>query len=220
MFCDTRGRKSPGEQTEIGVRTSVLGPIAAAIAVDGVELAIVPGDLVNGLAIHGTFEQQLAERRQTVAPLYKAGIPVYAVRGNHDCGRDTTLSGWRAIMNDLPQDGPGGEEGLTYKVDHKNARFVGFDNYVGGRMLSRDMMNPWVLKQIRKNRLAWTFVFAHEPLVTVHHKDNLSDDRASRDALLDVWAGARRLLLRARPDVLPRRASRPARQPGRDAGRG
>jgi hypothetical protein len=186
VFCDTRGRKAPGEQTEMGVRTSVLGPMAAAIAADGVELVIVPGDTVNGSLIHGTLEEQLLQWRRTVAPLYKAGIPVYAVRGNHECHIKANLAEWREAMKDLPQDGPPGEEGLTYKVDHRNARFIGFDNYIGGRVPSRHTMNPWVLRQIRGNSLTWTFVFAHEPLATIYHEDTMAADPASRDALLNA----------------------------------
>ena len=99
-------------------------------------------------------------------------------------------------INDLPQTGPAGEEGLTYRVDHKNATFVGFDQYVG-RSATFDsskydsstnygMMNPWVTAQLNGTTRPWVFAFAHEQAFIVDSTDCFVNAPAERDAMIDA----------------------------------
>ena len=203
VVCDSRGELSGGKGSTEGVRASVLGPIAAAIAAEGIDLVVFPGDEVAGIArpVNGSFKTQLTRWRAIMAPLYAAHIPVYAVRGNHDTGREDPTVGasvnlWRKLMADLPQGGPPGEEGLTYRVDHQNATFIGFDAYVHRSpkfnrskydgAVNYGLINEWVISQIRETPAPWVFVFGHETAFIENHTDCLANAPRERDALWDA----------------------------------
>jgi len=202
VICDTRGTADGSRGSADGVRTSVIGPMARAMVADGVDLLIVPGDLVLGAAAAGALTQQLTTWRATMAPLYGAHIPIYAVRGNHElaggvvAGGLTPLAQWRSVMTDVPQDGPAGEEGLTYRVVHNNATFVGFDQYIGRQpgfksdkydsAINAGMINPWVVAQVQTAPAGWVFAFGHEPAFVEQHTDCLANVPAERDALWDA----------------------------------
>lgn len=108
-----------------GVNTEILGEIANEIvAAGGVELVVVPGDLITS---GGT--NQFQTWRDTMAPVYNAGIEVYPIRGNHDDDNDAA---WITKFGaDIPDNGPSGAVNYTYYVEHNNALFIGFDNYIG-----------------------------------------------------------------------------------------
>ncbi len=203
VVCDSRGELSGGKGSAQGVRTSVLGPIAAAIAAEGVDLVVFPGDEVAGVGrlVNGSFKTQLTRWRATMAPLYAAHIPVYAVRGNHDTGREDPTVGasvdlWRKLMPDLPQSGPPGEERLTYRVDHQNATFVGFDAYIHRSaefdrskyddQTNHGVISQWVVSQIKETTAPWVFVFGHEAAFIENHTDCLANAPRERDALWDA----------------------------------
>ena len=76
VICDSRGDDRPEDENRVNVL--ILGEIANAIAAEvGVELVIVPGDIIDS---GGT--SQFQTWRNTMAPVYNAGIEVYPVRGN------------------------------------------------------------------------------------------------------------------------------------------
>lgn len=203
VLCDSRGDE-PAHGTDTGVRTATLGPIVADLMTQGMEVVVFPGDLVVGFTVSGPLSAQLTKWRQTMAPVYNAHIPVYAVRGNHETpiedptmGTDAAvIAVWRSIMTDLPQTGPAGEEGLTYRAEHRNATFVGFDQYVGrsatfdgtkfDSAINFGMMNPWVATQISNASTPWVFAFAHEGAFIVGQSDCFANAPAERDAMIDA----------------------------------
>ena len=198
MFCDSRG--DPGKGSEMGVRTTVLHAIAAAVAQDKVDLVLFPGDQVNGSPADGTLVAQLKTWKKAMAPVYDAHIPVYIFRGNHEMVQDSpagsAAENWEGIFPDMPQNGPRGQQGLTYLVRHQNATFIGFDQYAGrsntynprlyDSKVNYGVVHPWVIQQIEATKTPWLFVFGHEMAFIGHHTDCLANAPAERDALWDA----------------------------------
>ena len=72
--------------------------------------------------------------KTAVKPIYdfdrRAGIPLYAVRGNHEDGELVTDKRLKdAYLKDIasfmPQNGPEQEKGLTYSISYRQATFIG-----------------------------------------------------------------------------------------------
>jgi len=200
MFCDSRGDGTGVEGSVLGVRTSVLTAIAKAVAKEHVDCVIFPGDEVNGDAKIGTIQAQLTEWKKAMSPIYSAKIPVYGFRGNHENQQKDPITAWNSIFPNLPKNGPDGAVGLTYYVNHKNARFIGFDPYADrsptydskayDSVKNYGIVNPWVLMQIKDAPQPWVFVFSHEPAFIGHHTDCMANAPGERDALWDAL-GAR-----------------------------
>jgi hypothetical protein len=66
-------------------------------------------------------------------PVYKAGIKVYPIAGNHEWTDGNLPEVWRRVFPELPGNGPKGEEKMTYTFVHKNA-FVQSLLDAGGRI--------------------------------------------------------------------------------------
>jgi hypothetical protein len=204
FFCD--GRTDVGENGgRDGVNMTAVHAIAADVAKQRVSLVIFPGDLVNGYIVFGPLGKQFAAWKEAMAPIYDAGIPVYPCRGNHELkqemyGRGISVAAWRASFPGLPQNGPPGEEGLTYFVDHANATFIACDQFIGIKptydpkkydsTVNSGMISPWVISKVNASAARWVFVFGHESAFVGHHTDCLANFPAERDALWDAL-GAR-----------------------------
>ncbi len=169
-----------------GVNTAVLKEIAAEIVLQEAEFVLFPGDLVNGSGNQAVLQSQLTTWRDTMQPVYDAGIGVYPVRGNHDAGN---LAAWQTVFSGeyaLPTNGPSGEMGLTYSVSHKNVFVLALDQYI-----SRHRVNqPWVDAQLAANTNPHIFAFGHEPAFKLAHADCLDDYPAERDAFLESLKNA------------------------------
>ena len=165
------------------VNEEAVAAIARAMVADGVDLVLVPGDLVYGTPL-GLF-WQLEGWRGVMAPLYKAGVRVYPVRGNHEfIGGDAS---WRNAFDDLPQDGPAGEEGLTYSFTHNNALFIGLDEYVHPHRVHQPCLDTLLNDP---QRPAHVFVFGHEPAFSAGHTTTLALELADRDAFWNSLGAA------------------------------
>ena len=228
VFCDGRTGGENGNTT--GINDVVTRAIAAQVVKEKVSLVICPGDLVNGNVRYGPIEQQFAALRLSLAPIYDAKIPVYAIVGNHDVASAQDVpqgrvhAAWRAAFPDLPRNGPAGEEGLTYSVDFENACFIGSDQFVGKKKrfdakvydsaINSGMISPWVISRVRESNARWVFVFGHEPAFVGSHTDCLANVPEERDALWDALgekggvylAGHDHMYVR---QVAPDRANRP-----------
>jgi hypothetical protein len=163
---------------------NLAGEIAAAALADDVELVLFPGDIVQaGLRASGAeVREQLDAWKDAVAPLYAAGVGVYPVRGNHEADAADNLSAWREAFAGayaLPADGPADEMGLTYPFAHRNALFVGLDQYVSPHRVNQAWLDA---RLASRAGLPHLFVFGHEPAFKVNHADCLDDDAAARDA--------------------------------------
>ncbi len=164
-----------------GVNTEILGELACEIVKKKVDFVLFSGDLVKGYTDQTTLESQLNTWRNTMQPVYGADIKVYAVRGNHDVGKPAGVTAWNSIFGDMPDNGPAGEENLTYSLVHKNAFIVGVDEYVNPHRVNQE----WVDGQFTANTRLHIFVFGHEPAFKARHVDCLDDYPADRDRF---WA--------------------------------
>ena len=171
---DSRGSSSSLEVSPI------VADMAPAIANDSPELVLYTGDLVHGYpATQAAFQ----EWKAAMAPVYDAGILVYPVRGNHDKG-----TGWiEEFGADIPDDGPAGEINFTYSFTHRNALFIGLDQYI----VQSRVNQAWLDGVLAGNTMPHVFTFGHEMAFKVaFHRDNLDNYPTPRDvfwrSLLDV----------------------------------
>ena len=175
VIGDSRG-------TDNGVNTTVLGQIATAIVNEAPDFVLFTGDLVESSDTQAVLESRLTTWRNTMQPVYDAGIEVYPVRGNHDTGSkaawDNVFSGQYA----LPANGPAGEENVTFSFSYENAFIVGLDQY-GSHAHRVDQ--TWLDQQFAANELPHVFVFGHEPAYEVVHTDSLNDYPTNRDTFWD-----------------------------------
>jgi hypothetical protein len=160
----------------LGVSDRVLGAIANRLVSEGVDLVIVSGDLVEGVPFafsRDPVREQYDYWKAVMAPVYDAGIAVYPVRGNHEAyaGPYDAESAFKVEFGYLPQNGPGGREGLTYSFTHQNAFFVGIDMYDGFAGIIKTVSQGWLDGQLANNTQPHVFIFAHEPMFGRNHDD-------------------------------------------------
>lgn len=167
-----------------GVNTAILSELAAEIVKKQVDFVLLSGDLVNGYVDQTALESQLNTWRNTMQPVYDAGIGVYVVRGNHDVGEPAGVTAWNKVFKgefSLPDNGPAGEKNLTYSVTHRNALIISLDQYIRLRRVNQ----AWLDSQLAANTRPHIFVFGHEPAFKASHEACLDDYPAERDAF---WA--------------------------------
>ena len=153
---DTRGDNN-------GVNTTILAEIVAATIAEGADFILMPGDLVNGSGTQSVLESQLTTWRNTMQPLYDAGVGVYPVRGNHDAGN---LAAWNSVFSGsyaLPANGPTGEVNLTYSFTFDNIFVAAVDQYVNINRVNQ----TWLDGQFAANTQPHVFVFGHAPAFKV-----------------------------------------------------
>jgi len=201
VISDTQADRS-GKDGKSCINDAVVGAIADDIALTRPDLVLVTGDLVNGWFRnhHTDYDAQYENWKKAMMPVYRAGIKVYAVRGNHDSGperlalpplpahleppADTvarlkeTFEKYFARTH-IPVNGPDGEKGLTYSFVHKNAFFIGLDQYAGGQ---HKVSLSWLDRQLAGNRSPHVFIYGHEPAFETGHPDNLGFFPKERDA--------------------------------------
>jgi hypothetical protein len=203
VMGDTRDRT---KATLTGISPD-LDRLARAIAAEKPDLVIHTGDLINGYytapdsPVHGEFRRQLATWKAAVRPIYdfeaRTGIPIYAVRGNHEDGMLVTDPALRqAYVEEIgvtvPQNGPEAERGLTYVVSHKGARFFALDGYevTRARLIRGYVNQEWLDAQLASGTQPFVFAYSHTPAYAVsQYKSSPFPDLYShpekRDAL---WA--------------------------------
>ncbi|HPS59394.1 MAG TPA: metallophosphoesterase [Spirochaetota bacterium] len=193
VISDTQGNKRE-EKNKSCINDKILKLIAGDIAVEKPDLVLVSGDLVNGWFRNGgtDFAAQYASWKKVMDPVFRMGIKVFAVRGNHDSGPERFVlpplpehleppAGSLMLLENefkhamiqpyTPLNGPGGEKGLTFSVVHKNACIIGLDQFTGGQ---HKVNQVWLDRQLSVTRQMHLFVFGHEPAFEADHKDNLS----------------------------------------------
>ena len=193
VIGDTRG-DGPNTPANPWVNTPVLTAMATAISNDSPELVLVTGDLIYGDPVtpSGTnMAVQYAVWTNAMAPVYKAGIPVYPVRGNHEASGDSTAgAAFLTAFTNTPRNGPTGEEGLTYSFTHKNAFFAALDQYRTAHTVNQ----AWLTNQLALNTRALVFTFGHEPAVQVADTNCLAINRTARNAFINSLTDAGGLL--------------------------
>lgn len=211
LISDTQGSRGFMQTDKKALNRAVVERIAADIVLEDPDLVLVAGDLVNGWTMHAVmpYDEQYAQWKEVMKPVYDAGISVYPIRGNHDDGperlvlkplpakreppADSQERIREAFLNAfdeysyIPQNGPEGEERLEYSFSHKNAFFVGMDFYNGGQ---HRINLDWVTEQLAANKKKHVFVYGHEPAFETIHKDNLSYYPHERDKFWDALGAA------------------------------
>jgi hypothetical protein len=195
VLCDTRG-DNVSTLRKTCINDAVVEAIAADIVGMGCEAVLVPGDLVNGWFDNGgtDYAEQFRNWRMAMRPVYDVGIAVYPVRGNHENCSETIpsypppdpklLEAYLATFQwDVPRNGPVREESLTYFVKHKNALFVGLDQYITLHRVNQ----PWLERVLNAHAgteagSPYVFVYGHEPAYRVCHADCLATYEPERDA--------------------------------------
>lgn len=197
VMCDTRGDNNNKTPAKTCINDSAVKAIAAGIVNDGCDLVLVPGDMVNGCKSNSgtTYDKQFENWKNAMSPVYSAGIKVYTIRGNHeytefmnssapyDILPDPSLETayLKAFGSDNPDNGPRGEQDLTYSFVHKNAFFIGLDEYARSHV--HRVNQEWVNSQLANSTGSHLFVFGHEPAFKLYHKDCLEAYPAARDSL-------------------------------------
>ena len=161
-----------------GVNTAILAEIAQATIDEGADFILFSGDLVIGSPDQATLESQLTKWRDTMQPVYDAGIGVYPCRGNHDMRSKAAWDNVFAGAYALPGNGPSGEENITFSFTVGNVFAVGLDHYVNNSRVNQ----AWLDAQFASNVQPHVFVFGHEPAFAVLHDDCLDDYPSDRDA--------------------------------------
>ncbi|HOO89551.1 MAG TPA: metallophosphoesterase [Syntrophales bacterium] len=201
VISDTQGDNRKQEYKTC-INDAVVRAIADDLVREKPDLVLVAGDLVNGWFRNGgtDYDRQYANWKNVMIPVYRTGIRVYPIRGNHDSGPerlalpplpahlepppDTVVrlkETFRKHFTEtyIPKNGPLGEEGLTYSFTHKNAFFVGLDQYTDGQ---HRVNQDWIEGQLAGNQSPHVFVYGHEPAFETNHRDNLSFYPKERDA--------------------------------------
>lgn len=191
VMGDTRATSA---NDQYGYNVSVIEAMAKDIAaLKSKPLAVVMvGDLVVG-DLKGTRTEQspdmggmLQNWKDGMDPVYKANIPVYPIRGNHETYTSIWNDGkfnndpsyWHNVFgSDLPQNGPATELGLTYYVMINNSLFLLLDNYTYNQpvygqpdstkvAMDPQVNNTWVSDTLKALAGQYTnlFVFGHAPL--------------------------------------------------------
>lgn len=158
----------------LSVNTAILSEVVDAIVNESdIDFVLFSGDLVYG---HPTspenFEDQLIVWRDTMQPVYDAGIKVYPIRGNHDTHESYNKGVWDTIFSGpyaLPDNGPAGEENVTYSFQHNNALIIGLDLYSSGY---HHLNQTWLDTQFASNIQPHVFLYAHAPMFKVSHTDS------------------------------------------------
>jgi Icc-related predicted phosphoesterase len=178
VFCDSRHSYTGVDDsgTTYGISPYFANVALALSREKGIDFVLFPGDIFRGKkpAMTGAeMAEALDHWSSLMQPVYDAGIPLYAIRGNHDAyevsdpdgpnGNAVTI--WRNFMplpgpstNPIIQDS-GNQSGLTYAFMHKGSLFIGLDEYV----VPGDYDHEFLASQLKKYA-RHQFVFTHAPL--------------------------------------------------------
>lgn len=170
-FIVTADSRSESHEETLGVNVAILTELANEILDKNPDLFLFAGDLVVGNTTQALLEEEFLQWRQVMQPVYQAGIPVCIVRGNHDGGSSATTTAWNNVFKDetasggldysLPQNGPVGEENLTYSITHKNAFILALDECTTVNHSSNYVTQSWIDVQLSSNTRKHVFSFGH-----------------------------------------------------------
>lgn len=175
MISDTHD--SDMVHTKTGV-TAYLTPIISYIVEEHPDFVLQTGDLITGAqtlptsSAYKKYDMQYANYKQVTAPLVRANIPLFVVRGNHDYGlhnEDSELT--KAYMADIagamPQNGPPDSKGLSYSFVHKKTKFIMIDQYVNTSSGIVTLPMDWIKNELENSQGADNiFVMGHSPAFT------------------------------------------------------
>ena len=192
-FIVTADSRSESHDINLGVNVPILTELTQEVLSKTPDLFLFAGDLVMGNTTQELLEEELMQWRQVMQPVYEAGIPVYVVRGNHDGGNSSTTTAWNNVFKDetasggldysLPQNGPSGEENLTYSVAHKNAFFLALDECTTVNHSKNYVVQSWIDTELASNTRQHVFSFGHYTVFKMLW-DSMGDHPTERNAFL------------------------------------
>lgn len=176
--------RSTRPQDESGVNAVITSEIARAVVAEDAKFLAWTGDLIIGYQKKPEDqEKQLRYWLHLMKPLTDRKIKILATRGNHDAGGTDADQVWRKVFAGevaMPNNGPAGEEGMTFSYETGNVLMIGLDQY----QAKKETVNQeWLDKVLAKNKKPFIFSFGHEPaFMDGAHKDTLDADPVRRDA--------------------------------------
>jgi hypothetical protein len=181
---DGRADSRPRPEDRDGINVTITSEIARAVLKENAQVLLWTGDLVNCPRTDASrLEHQLRAWRTIMQPLYDHGVAVLPVRGNHEVRGPDPARVWSRVFSGkyaLPDNGPPGEQDLTFFYLRGQALIVGLDEYAGGR---ETIDQSWLDRVLAEQARPFVFVYGHEPaFMDGHHKDTLDRDPAARDA--------------------------------------
>jgi hypothetical protein len=195
---------SRGDQLETPVKTDVVNAIVAQIGKLNPKPSFIAygGDMAyRGYIGNGyTFQAFKA----LFAPLTGAGIPLYAMVGNHELYHEHSAEGFKLAnqqqfqsdFSENPANGPAGYEHLTYSWTSPggSAFFAVLDPYyltadivpsdLGGNIDSTQM--AWLQNQVAQTKAIHKFLFIHTPYYYVF--DDEDEESSANASYTNLWA--------------------------------
>ncbi|NLH15178.1 MAG: hypothetical protein GX455_01230 [Phycisphaerae bacterium] len=180
-----------------GINRPILEEIANDIVrQDGlhkIDLMVFTGDLIENSDMP-PIQVQYENWMSVMRTLTDAGIHVLCCRGNHDSDWPAYFGSDAYPLFKQPDNGPPGEQYMTYSKKHQNAVFIVLDTFSGLNEFSTCRINlPWLQSVLSDNRQPHVFVFGHVPAFKALHEDCLDDYPQDRDRFWQTLAlhGAR-----------------------------
>ena len=187
------GKNRPEDKN--GVNALIMGELSKAMVAENPKFVLFSGDLVAGPKTDEEMESQLDTWLEIMKPVYDAGIKVYNIRGNHEMHVPNPEVVWRKKFVGpyaMPDNGPKGEEGMSFTVSHENVLVVGLDEFqskAGGQV-----NQAWLDRVLKTKKEQHVFIYSHKMAFrSGNHVDGMEIDPPSRDALIKslIAAGAR-----------------------------
>lgn len=170
---------------ENGVNVTAVKKLAAAIVAEKPQALLFNGDLVGGGETDEAEASQFETWKTAMAPIYDAGIKVLAARGNHEMHCPHPDDAWRKALTGKyanPQDGPAGEEGMTYAYSIGNCLFIALDQFKGPAL---GVNQSWLDQTLKEKHAQHVFAFAHKmAFFSGNHDDGMDTVPDARDALM------------------------------------
>jgi hypothetical protein len=183
VLGDHRGDGTNNTPANPWVNTPAVAALAQQITAARPALVLLLGDMIHNWPTSSPSPaEQLAIFTNAFAPVTAAGIPVYAVRGNHEYTRDLDGAAFRAAFPGNPLNGPTGQVGLTFSVAYSNALFVGLDEYSDYAVI-RPTDQDWLAAQLAARPGPHVFVFGHTTAFALSNETSLAAYPEERDAL-------------------------------------
>lgn len=159
-----------------GVALDYIRVINQAFIDQKVEFVVQCGDLADSQT--GQTPKGLEKRLEASAPLQKAGIPFYAIRGNHDSGPERAKK-FRELLIPSGTHGPKPtgfvQNGENYGLRHKNASLYFLDTDLDLNPAKLVNFSEW-MKSFRTmpNPPPHCILFTHRPLRTpLNFRENI-----------------------------------------------
>jgi len=183
------GKNRPEDHN--GVNTVIMTELAKAMISEKPKFVLFSGDLIVGPKTDEEMESQLTTWLGIMKPVYDAGIKVYNIRGNHEMHVPHPEVVWRKMFvgpYSMPENGPKGEEGMSFTVNYENTLIIGIDEFQTPEL---KVNQKWIADVLKANKAQHIFAFSHKMAFrSGNHDDGLEVDPPSRDSLIKMLIGA------------------------------